>query len=97
MSPKEEQLVIIAWKTIRSKGTPEMEIAVIEDYVNYKSYLSHRKSIGNEDMHEVDEFSQYFLETSTEKGKKDCFEYVTFENFAMLLNLINNVYIKNNI
>jgi hypothetical protein len=25
------------------------------------------------------------------------YDFVTFENFAMLLNLINNVYIKNNI
>lgn len=66
MSPKEEQLVILAWKTIRSKGTPDMDIAGIEDYVNYKSSLSQRKSIGNEDMHEVDAFSQYYLETPTE-------------------------------
>ena len=29
--------------------------------------------------------------------KSQLVESVTFENFAMLLNLINNVYIKNNI
>jgi hypothetical protein len=31
------------------------------------------------------------------KGNDSRYDYVTFENFAMLLNLINNVYIKNNI
>ena len=36
-------------------------------------------------------------ETSKEGYQPQVRESVTFENFAMLLNLINNVYIKNNI
>ena len=36
-------------------------------------------------------------ETSEEGYQPQVRESVTFENFAMLLNLINNVYIKNNI
>jgi hypothetical protein len=72
MSPKEEQLVLLAWHTVRSKGEKDMEIFGIEDFVNFKTEV-------NKTEHDT------------------CYDYVTFENFAMMLNLINNVYIKNNV
>jgi hypothetical protein len=36
MSAKEEQLVSLAWKTIRSKGNDTTEISGINDYLDFK-------------------------------------------------------------
>ena len=36
------------------------------------------------------------MKTEKLEETNSVYDYVTFENFAMLLNLINNVYIKNN-
>ena len=36
------------------------------------------------------------LQRIKEQVEDSPYDFVTFENFAMLLNLINNVYIKNN-
>lgn len=36
------------------------------------------------------------LKKMKESDADSPYDFVTFENFAMLLNLINNVYIKNN-
>jgi hypothetical protein len=76
MSPKEEQLVVLAWQTVRSRGESTTEIVGNGDYAQYKQ-------------------NKQIAECSSQA--QDCFDYVTFENFAMLLNLINNVYIKNNV
>ena len=55
------------------------------------------RSKGEKDMEVfgIEDFVNF--KSQDKKGNDSRYDYVTFENFAMLLNLINNVYIKNNI
>lgn len=82
MSQKEESLVVLAWRTVRSRGDENTEIVGNDEFAEFAQVKAdkHLKK------------AQEFL-----RENKDAFDYVSFENFAMLLNLINNVYIKNNI
>jgi hypothetical protein len=68
MTRKEENLVSLAWQTIRCQGHPDI----------------HKDNV---------QFSQ----KTQDIMPPDFFDYVSFENFAMLLNLINNVYIKSSV
>ena len=51
----------------------------------------------DKDCDDVGPYEETPLDSQTLKLRESSIDSVTFENFAMLLNLINNVYIKNNL
>ena len=77
----EDDLTKLAWQMIKTK----CHASEVVGFSFLSEHTEHQDDGPGEDA-----------ELAGKSARERLVECVTFENFAMLLNLINNVYIKNN-